>query len=156
MRQSVRETMDCIGITAEDASIATKYRSLIVDVLPSVIDEFYDHLRTIGYWKYFGGIDIERLKALQYEHWRRLFRVDFDEIYITHVTRIGIVHRDRAITPRLYMQAYGWFTGRLIEELAGLPDVTDADRPRLSAVILKLVHFDMTIALASYEAALID
>lgn len=104
----------------------------------------------------FRSTDMDRLRARQIEHWRELFRVDFGDVYANRVTRIGIVHRDNQITPQVYMQSYGWFTSRLVERLVADPGVAADDRAPLAAVVLKLVYLDMTVALASYDAALID
>ena len=156
MRAEIREALRCIGFNDVDASTAIRNRSLLVELLPDVIKEFYDHLFSIGHGELFRAIDVERLKARQLEHWRRLFRAEFDDVYANHVTRIGVVHRDNQITPKVYMQAYGWFTSRLVERIVDHPEIDPPDRSRLAAVVLKLIHLDMTMALASYDAALID
>lgn len=156
MKAEIQKTLEFIGVSEVDASITTKYQSAINNVLPKVIGDFYEHLFRFGHDKYFTGVQVERLKARQLEHWRHLFRVDLDDVYANHVTRIGVVHRDRAVTPKVYMQSYGWITSRLTGELMSDPDVEPADRPSLVTAVLKLVHLDMTLALASYEAALLD
>ncbi len=156
MRDEIREALRCIGLNDVDASVATRNRSTLAEILPVVITDFYEHLFSIGHGEFFRKIDVERLKARQLEHWRRLFRAEFDDVYANHVTRIGVVHRDNQITPKVYMQAYGWFTSRLVERIVAHPEIDPLDRPRLAAVVLKLIHLDMTMALASYDAALID
>ncbi len=147
---------DCIGIGEDDTSIAGKYAAIIGAALPRVIDDFYRHLFSVGYGKFFRDIDVERLKSSQLDHWRRLFEVEIDKVHTAHMTRIGVVHRDRGITPKVYMQSYGWFTSRLADEIARLPDIAAEDRAPLAAAVLKLIFLDMTMALASYDAALLD
>ena len=156
MRSEIETIRKSLGIGDADVTLADRYRSLIMKIIPRVVGEFYVHMFSVGHERYYRGVDVPRLKSLQIEHWRHLFRAEFDDVYANHATRIGIVHRDRAITPTLYMQSYGWFTSRLAEELVAHPDVPADDRPRLTSVALKLIHLDMTIALAAYEAALVD
>jgi methyl-accepting chemotaxis protein len=156
MKFEIAEMTDCIGIREDDTSIARKYGTIIGDALPRVIDDFYEHLFSIDYEKFFRGVDVEHLKSRQLDHWRRLFEVEIDKVHTAHMTRIGVVHRDRDITPKVYMQSYGWFTSRLADEIARLPDIASEDRAPLAAAVLKLIFLDMTMALASYDAALLD
>ena len=156
MHNKIKEIVRCIGIEKFDAEIATRNRETISEILPIVVKEFYEHLDEIGMSRLFRSVDMARLQARQIEHWRELFRADFGDVYANRVTRIGIVHRDHEITPQVYMQSYGWFTSRLVERLVAHPGIAAADRARLAGVVLKLVHLDMTMALASYDAALID
>ena len=156
MKVEITEMTDSIGLREDDTSIARKYGAIIGDALPRVIDDFYDHLFSVGYEKFFQGVNIDRLKSRQLDHWRRLFEVEIDKVHTAHMTRIGVVHRDRDITPKVYMQSYGWFTSRLADEIARLPGVAPEDRAPLTVAVLKLIFLDMTMALASYDAALID
>lgn len=156
MRSELEKIRISVGLTEADTDVTARYRAIIMKVVPGVVDEFYAHMFSIGNDSYFRGVDVPSLKSRQIEHWRHLFRADFDDVYGNHATRIGIVHRDRAITPTVYMRSYGWFTSRLLEVLLARPDVSAADRPGLAAAVLKLIHLDMTIALAAYDAALVD
>jgi hypothetical protein len=156
MKSEINEITNCIGIKNGDTSIAKKHGAAIVGALPRIIDDFYDHLFSAGFEKFFRGVNVEKLKSRQADHWRRLFEVEIDEVHTAHMTRIGVVHRDRGITPKVYMQTYGWFTSRLVDEIARLPDVDPNERAPLAAAALKLIFLDMTLALASYDAALID
>ncbi|WP_333822712.1 protoglobin domain-containing protein [Pinisolibacter sp.] len=156
MKAEIMEMTDCIGLKEADTAVARKYGKLIGDALPRVIDDFYGHLFSIGYEKFFRDVNIDRLKAHQLDHWRRLFEVEIDKVHTTHMTRIGVVHRDRDVTPKVYMQSYGWFTSRLVDEITRLPGVDPTERAPLAAAVLKLIFLDMTMALASYDAALID
>lgn len=156
MRQAMREAIDFMGIADADTALADRYGAVFAELLPGVIAAFYAHLSAVGHAGLLDGVDVAQLKRRQLDHWRRLFAAGFDDAYADHVTRIGVVHRERSITPKLYIQSYGWFTSRLVEALVDHPQVAPADRAPLAGTVLKLVHLDMTLALVGYEAALID
>lgn len=145
-----------IGFSEPDTAVTARYRDQTTNLLPNLIDGFYEHLFATGQGTLFRGVDVARLKARQVAHWEKLFEARLDTAYVNDVTRIGIVHRDREIVPKVYMQAYGWFTAHLSEAILAHPGVAAEDRPALVSAVLKLLFLDMTLALASYDAALVD
>lgn len=156
MRENMRLTLNNIDIRQSEADVLIRYQILISEILRLAIVDFYDRVLAGANERYFRGIDIERLKALQLDHWRRLFAGRFDESFGNHATRIGIAHHERGISLQAYTQAYGWFVGRLIEALIDHPDVAADDRGRLAVAVPKFAFVDMSIAFAGYDATPLD
>lgn len=156
MKTEVTRTMAGLGLTDADVALVRLHAARLADLLDPLVDDFYVHLLAGPAAARLVGIDVERLRRAQKEHWRRLFAEGVDADYVRRVTRIGIVHRERRIDPPIYMQAYGWIAARLAGELAGdgLGDV--AECPALVAAVLRLVMLDMSTALLAWQAALLD
>lgn len=150
------EMIECIGLSQDDFSVVRKYRTVILGTLPDLIDALYDHLMRTGHGGFLENVEVEHLKSRQLEHWRSLFEAEIDDVHTAHMTRIGIIHRDRGVTPKVYVQSYGWFTGRLLDGIGKRTDVDPSERADLAAAVLKFLFLDMTMALASYDVALID
>lgn len=156
MKTEVARTMTGLGLTDADVALVRTRSALLADRLDRLVDDFYVHLLAGPAAERLAGIDVERLRRSQKEHWSRLFADGIDDDYVRRVTRIGIVHRERRIDPPIYMQGYGWIAARLAADLAGDADLDAAERGPLVAAVLRLVMLDMSTALLAWQASLID
>lgn len=145
-----------IGIHAEDIALVRRYRSDLSQILPGILDSFYDHWHAIGHGDRLAGTDVRSLKARQLAHWDRLFDGIFDQVYEDYGRRIGAAHRSHGISQDLYMQAYGWLTGRLFEAIEASPAVPPAERMALARAVTRFIFFDMTVAMTTYHVVYID
>jgi len=156
MHRELADAIETLGMGEDDEALLERGREIIVGLLPRLVKDFYAHQLAIGRTGVFQRTDLSHLEVLQSAHWNRLLTGDRDEGYVAAVTRIGVVHRERGITPKLYMQSYGWFASRLMADLIAHPGLAEADRAPLGAAVLRVIFLDMSLALASYEAALLD
>lgn len=144
------------GSTDADRSIVADNADRLAEILPDAVDALLRYIATTGSG---GRIDERmwtRLRAVVIAHWRRLFTHGTDADYINDVTRIGIVHREHGIVTKDYMMSYGCFTSQFVERLGRDPSIEPEARAALIAALLKLIFFDMAMAVGSYDAALLD
>lgn len=156
MRRELADAVSTLGLDERDEALIGRNAAIIVELLPALVKDFYAHQVALDRTGLFHRSDLSRLEALQAARWKRLFTGDRGDAYVAAVTRIGVVHRERGITPKLYMQSYGWFASRLMAEIVAHRDLVEADRAPLAAAVLRVIFLDMSLALASYEAALLD
>lgn len=102
------------------------------------------------------GMSMKRLRAVVIAHWQRLFDDGTDADHVSRVTRIGIVHREHKIPPKTYILSYGCFAAHFVDRLGRDPSLTPETRSALISAVLKLIFFDMAMAVGSYDAALLD
>lgn len=156
MDSAIRQTLSEIGIAETDRDEITAIAPEFPNVLATVMERFYENLLRSSAAGHLVGIDIARLKKRQIDHWTRLFTEEIGEDYERRVMRIGIAHRDRQIRPDVYIRAYGSLSGELVDELMRRSNLPASELAGAVSAVMKLVHFDMTMALRAYEAALID
>lgn len=145
-----------IGIHAEDLELIRRHRSELERLLPEIVDAFYDHLNATGSGSHFARSDIPTLKSRQIAHWNRLFDSIFDQVFEDYIRRIGAAHRTHGIGQDLYMQAYGWLTGRLSEAIETSPAVPPGERMALARAVTRFIFFDMTVAMTTYHVVYIN
>jgi methyl-accepting chemotaxis protein len=92
---------------------------LIEKNLPAMLDTFYkkimarpDLAAIIG-----DTSRIDGLKRAQSNHWKTLFRGDFDDHYFEEVRRIGRAHEKIGLTPEAYVSGYNFILGLMISLL---------------------------------------
>lgn len=119
-----------------------------------LMDEMYDHfLANEHARKYFPNQEIlERARSAQKNYFLRLTRGNYDQDYIDNRIRVGEVHYRTGIDTNWYLGAYSlvlsWFIREAVEKLKDEPEqLSDS----LTALV-KLIFFDMGIAIDSYSA----
>ena len=75
--------------------------------LPIIKSNFYVHMNKFGRTKaFFDETNISDLKTKQFDHWQRLFSMDFDKSYVDGAVRIGLVHHRIDLPLFLYLAGY--------------------------------------------------
>jgi hypothetical protein len=156
MRDEIMEAAAVMGLTERCHASASRNLPLLKSLIRPVAVRLIATLTSTSAANHLVGVDSERLTNLLIDHWERLFEQGIDDAYVTRVTRVGIVHREHDILPKLYIQAYGWFASRLVEDLTRVPNLDTDERADLIASVTKLIFFDMAMAIGAYDVALID
>jgi rsbT co-antagonist protein RsbR len=98
---------------------------------------------------------IRRVKKAQKQYFLGLFDGVCDRSYVEHRVRVGSEHERIGLAPKWYLGAYRRYAQLLHERIiAHVPDKEEADAAFASA--LKLIYFDMSIAIDAYHAANLD
>ena len=143
-----------------DIDDATKERGpeiwrLVEPHADAIIGSFYHRVKRFDFSSEITDAAIERLKVKQKQHWAALFASQFGVDYANSVRRVGIQHRDIALSPMWYVLGY------TTQKLAFTEVLADASLPpirkgRLLKALDKYIAFDMALALSAYSAAVVD
>jgi len=140
-------------ITDETGVALREFWPFIEKELPTVLNGFYNHLKSEPKLAALIGNQQERLKSAQSTHWGRLFTGRFDDTYIQGVRTIGHVHNKIGLEPRWYMGGYAFVLAHLI----GLAIRTYRKKPERLAEIMTAVNaavmLDMDFAISVYQEA---
>ncbi len=115
-------------------------------------DLFYQHLRSFPELQKFLPDDatVAKLRTLQSQYFRRLTAGEYGEEYVLDRLRVGHVHQRIGLKPKWYTGAYRKYLSYL---LAMLHELQGSDREKFLAsfdAVLKMVFFDMELALDTY------
>lgn len=95
---------------------------------------------------------IRRVKRMQREYFVRLFSGRCDRDYVEERLRVGAAHEAIGMQPQWYIGAYRHYLAILHEKIAAdFPDKAEASAHY--GRLLKLVMFDMSLAIDAYIAA---
>jgi diguanylate cyclase (GGDEF)-like protein/PAS domain S-box-containing protein len=114
------------------------------------VDRLYRHLGHFpGPAALLGDAEsVARLKHSQLDYYRQLWRGPYDRDYVVSRLRIGLIHQVAGVELKWYLGGYRLYLDSMLAEL--FPD--NAQRT-LYASLLKVVFFDMTLAIDTYSAA---
>jgi diguanylate cyclase (GGDEF)-like protein len=122
------------------------------DARAEVVDAFYSHILSFGETRAFLGDDaqISHLKHTQSQYFEGLTAGEYGSGYTRDRLRIGIAHQRIGLEPKWYLGAYHKYLSMLFPHLwkaGGLADHASINNMR---ALLKIVFFDMGIAIDSY------
>lgn len=130
-----------------------KYRDKLLSGLPSIINEFYQHVTANEVSKsLFDGRSLSRLQDAQISHWNKLFTEGFTEEANDRSVQIGIIHERIGINPFLYIGGYSYvmnrFTDFLLTNISNREDCSTVTR-----AVTSLLMMDMEVSITSYSNA---
>jgi methyl-accepting chemotaxis protein len=117
--KNIDDRLEFAQIDADTKDVLKSLQPLIAKILPSVLDEFYDHLKKYpAMAKMFGGqAGMDRARAMQFDHWKRIAEGVFDADYVASVTRIGHRHNIIGLEPQWYIGGYSFIASRIVQSL---------------------------------------
>jgi len=124
--------------------------SLHVDDL--FTDLFYRHLRAFPELRQFipDEATVERLKVIQSQYFKRLTAGDYDAEYVQDRLRVGYAHQRIGLEPKWYTGAYRKYLSFLLSSLCDLTGQGGDEFKAIYDALLKVVFFDMELALDTY------
>jgi diguanylate cyclase (GGDEF)-like protein/PAS domain S-box-containing protein len=119
------------------------------------LDGFYRHLRQFATPNALLGseADIDRLKQVQGAYFERLFSGRYDLDYLADRLRVGLTHQRIGLAPDWYLGAYATYLCQLLPHLERACGADSARLLSLVQALIKLVFFDVGVALEAYFAA---
>ncbi|MFQ5533419.1 MAG: methyl-accepting chemotaxis protein [Sphingomonadales bacterium] len=119
-----------------------------------IVGGFFDHLTSVPHLrKALKGVDFEKLKQRQVEHWQQLFTQGIDDAFIKFTTDVGAEYHKLGFEPR-------WFLGSYAVEFRGFQAVanrTFRNAPKelaAATTAINKIHVLVTeVLVSSYYAA---
>ncbi|MBI2388241.1 MAG: STAS domain-containing protein [Deltaproteobacteria bacterium] len=140
-------------IQDEDLARLAELRELALKHMDDINEEFYTHLLSHPETKRFFPDDatIRRVKRLQREYFLGLFEGRCDLEYVENRLRVGAAHEQIGMSPRWYIGAYRKYLSQLLDRFTNELPVGEGRIGYDS--VLKLIMFDMSLAIDAYIAA---
>lgn len=153
-----------MGLDQQSQQSIRDVEQAIVTALPGALGAFYDQIKQWPETRAFFDSEqqVERARNVQVEHWKRIARGEFDQNYVSAVTRVGHVHARIGLEPRWYIGGYAmllsqiitgvlhdrWPTGSFGRKAPG----ADARAAEIGAIV-KAALLDMDYAISVYLEA---
>jgi len=141
-----------LEFTDADAALLKELHARLEAERDSFSEAFYDHLRRFPeIVPLLGDAEkLERLKRTQSAYFSQLTEGEYGVDYVEHRLRVGMVHQRVGLTPKWYIGAYRKYLGELVPIIFHL---LEGDAEKCSATynaLLKIIFFDMELALDTY------
>ena len=138
----------------EDAQLLFELHGLLENsgVHDSFLDNFYSHLQAFPETRAFlrDAATIERLKRAQSGYFDGLTAGVYGPDYVRERLRVGLVHERIGLAPKWYLGAYNKYLNLLIPQIGKLLPHDPGKARRMAAALLKIVLFDIGIAIDTY------
>jgi len=138
----------------EDVRLLTELHGLLEakGVRASFVDAFYRHLQAFDGTRALlrDAAVIERLKRIQAEYFSSLTAGAYGPDYVRHRVRVGLAHERVGLAPKWYIGAYNKYLNLLIPEIGALLPGDSSRAQRMALALLKIVLFDMELAMDTY------
>ncbi|MBR1122368.1 globin-coupled sensor protein [Bradyrhizobium lablabi] len=147
----------------DDATAAAlrEARSFVLERMSGILDNFYKHVgrfqQTSAFFK--SEASMWHAKEMQLKHWGIILEGNFNEAYMTSVTRIGEVHNTLGLEPRWYIGGYNALISDLIKCIALDYPVgrfqrnAQQKKAEIQAAVVKAAMLDMDLAISVYIEA---
>lgn len=136
------QAADALRLNRAAASLDAGHREFI--------DKLYAHLADFGQPAMLHRNDagLSRLKQRQQEYYRRLWNGPYEREYVHDRLLIGLVHQRVGVDLEWYLGAYRLYLSEMLRTLVG-----DGEQHAIYDSLLKIVFFDMILAIDTYSAA---
>jgi rsbT co-antagonist protein RsbR len=138
----------------DDLALLARHRAFAERHMDDVVEDFYALLLSHAESKRFFPDEgtVRRVKRLQREYFLGLFEGRCDLAYVEERLRVGHAHEQIGMSPKWYIGAYRRYLAILFDRIR--LDVRDpGEASAVYHALLKLVTFDMSLAIDSYIAA---
>lgn len=144
-------------LNEQDLNMLASYHAYIESQIDALVDRFYTLQTGITEMALRAGDAdmLTRLRATQRRYILDLFSGQLDLAYVNHRLRIGLVHKQLGVEPKLYLSAVNTLKGLLVENIfSQLPH--EPDRIATLHALEKLFIFDMTLVFETYIGSLVS
>jgi signal transduction histidine kinase len=140
---------------SDESVIKEEIDKLLGDRLDELMEEMYSHFLSFEETRSFfpNETTLNRAKSAQKEYFRRLTKGNYDRKYVEERINIGLTHYRIELDPKWYLGAYNhvlaFMLPLVLKRFEGkLENLSSALKS-----LLKLIFFDMGLAIESYIAA---
>ncbi|MCK6263434.1 GGDEF domain-containing protein [Vibrio sp. ZSDE26] len=146
-----------LDLNCEKLSQLTKYDEFIQENISKIVDLFYEQqLQCDDVVKILSNEEIlEHVKAFQINYIKELFQGDYGLSYANRRLKIGIVHKQIGVEPKLYITAMGQLKNIIFSMLRSHTNYSACIDDDL-IILDRLFYFDSTLVLDTYINGLID
>lgn len=116
MSEDLARRLDFMKLDADAQRRIRNVEKAIIDALPGALDAFYGQVMAYPETKSFfsSQAQIDGAKDRQTSHWDRIAKGQFDQDYVTAVTRVGEIHAKIGLEPRWYIGGYALLLSQII------------------------------------------
>ncbi len=149
----VRSRRSFFELTDSDLERLASLRLFAEKRTDEIVDAFYElllgHPETRRFFP--DEATIRRVKRTQREYFLGLFEGRCDLAYVEDRLRVGIAHEHIGLAPKWYLGAYRRYLQLMLDRL--LADLPEPEARVAFGSILRLVSFDISLAIDTYVAA---
>lgn len=141
-----------LEFTEADAVLLRELHGHLEEKRNAFSDAFYDHLGKFPELSALLGNEakLERLRRTQSAYFSRLTEGDYGPDYVEHRLQVGLAHQRVGLAPKWYVGAYRKYLGELMPTIVHLLG-GDAEKGAATCnALLKIIFFDMDLALETY------
>jgi methyl-accepting chemotaxis protein len=116
----IEKRLNFLGLDASDKERLRRVAPQVMAAMGPALDGFYARMRAEpDLMRHFSGEPaMNRAKALQNTHWKKIVEGSFGPDYVAAVRRIGEIHAQIGLEPHWYIGAYGAILDCLIRNMA--------------------------------------
>ena len=152
--EDIAQRMEFLEFTQTDIDNLCKIHSLIESLHTEDVFSglFYRHLLAFPELRKFipDEATLNRLKAIQSQYFRRLTAGKYDTHYVSDRLRVGCAHQQIGLDPKWYIGAYRKYLSFLLSSISDLYGLNNEEFLAIYDALLKVVFFDMELALDTY------
>lgn len=150
----IAERKAFLDLGGEDVRLLAELHELLerAGTRASFVDRFYAHLQAFPGTRVLlrDAATLERLKRTQSAYFDSLTAGAYGPEYVRHRVRVGLTHERVGLAPKWYLGAYSKYLGLLIPEIGALLPDDPVRAQRMALALLKIVLFDMGLAMDTY------
>ncbi|WP_022948312.1 EAL domain-containing protein [Methylohalobius crimeensis] len=153
--EEIQERQAFLHITPADGARLRHHRRRLMNLSGGFINEFYNHLLSFPALRKLlpSSERVRRLQKTQFRYWLRLLSGRYDANYVADRLRIGVTHERVGLDLKWYTGAYSLFLSHLLTSLCDEKHITPGERRALMQSLIRLVFFDMGLAIDTYVRA---
>ncbi len=166
--QELANLISEIGVTADEIALRKKFlefgefdiellREIHEQIQQTHFDDvftdlFYHHLRSFSELKKLIPDDaaVNKLKVVQSQYFKSLTAGEYGEDYVRDRLRVGYIHQEIGLKPKWYTGAYRKYLSSLLSVVFNMPGWDNERIVNSYNALLKIVFFDMELALDTY------
>ncbi len=135
-----------------DVALLKELHGVLAGKRGELIDVFYAHLLQFPEIRPLLGDEdrLERLKQAQMAYFDQLTQGSYDPAYVANRLHVGVVHQRVGLTPKWYMSAYCKYMSEVMPHVLAHYRDDEERGQRAWRALLKVVFFDMGLALDTY------
>ncbi len=160
MDHDLPQRLAFLGLTDVSRQALRDFAPALDAALPDILSRFYQHLRSrpelAAMFKDSSAVD--RARGALAEHWRKLFRAEFNDDYVASARRVGHMHSRIGLDPRWFIGGYGFIIADIMDVAcrAGIGRLNSAASVKrmgiLAGAVAQVVMLDIDLAVAACSA----
>ncbi len=141
-----------LSLDAQDITALKAIHSLLEGKREHLTEVFYAHLQQFAELHPLLGNEakVAHLKQTQAAYFSQLTAGNYDAAYVENRLHVGLVHQRVGLTPKWYMSAYCKYLTEVLPLIQALYADDPAAQQTASSAFLKIVFFDIGLALDTY------
>jgi len=148
----IQQRKNFLSFTEQDVAALQELHGLLETHREHLSEVFYQHLLQFPEIRPLLGDEtkLNRLKQSQSLYFDQLTSGNYDLAYVENRLHIGLVHQRVGLTPKWYMSAYCKYLSEVMPVIFKQDANDTLHQPKALAALLKVVFFDMGLALDTY------